>query len=186
MSAVTDTPSIGPVLRSMIIVWGAVGVASLLGRGVFNLTATSIHTITSGELAWYHWVALAAWIVIMGLLHGWVIFARHYGPMVAARALHLSRHPVWWHVLLAPLFCVGLFHADRLRMATVWILVPFFMTLAILLRMYLPDPWLGICLSGVAVALWIGVLSIMWNGGVALFTGQSSGRPHLPVDPAAS
>ena len=88
-------------------------------------------------------------------------FQRGYSPRVAARALHLKDNPQLWDVALAPVFCMGLFHATRRRLMTSWIVAVAVILLIIAVRA-LPPLWRGIVDLGVVVALAWGVAALWY------------------------
>jgi hypothetical protein len=63
-------------------------------------------------------------------------------------------------LLLAPLFCMGYFHATRKRMLTSIILTSAIIVLVLLVGLA-PQPWRGIIDVGVIIGLGLGVGSII-------------------------
>ena len=67
----------------------------------------------------------------------------------------------WYHILLAPLFCMGFIHATRTRKVIAFSLTLMIICFIILVRL-LPQPWRGIVDAGVVVGLAIGILSLLY------------------------
>ena len=65
------------------------------------------------------WAAYAAFVVFMTYVEGYKAFHRKFSPMVVARALTLRDAPLH-HVVFAPFYAMGLFHASKKRLATSW------------------------------------------------------------------
>ena len=142
--------------------WGVGGLVA------FTVSAI-VRMITIGFAAyqypfeWGHWALLWTWVPMMAWAEGYRGFHRSFSPMVAARALHLARHPRPFHVLLAPVYCLGLIHATTDRRTRSTVLVVGIAALVLLVRR-LDQPWRGIIDLGVIVGLSIGVVSmIVWT-----------------------
>ena len=103
------------------MLWGVAGVSLLLLSAVFRLGAVALQTLRM-DLDRWHRVACVVSLIFIGITEGYMAFQRGYSPRVAARALHLKDNPQLWHVVLAPVFCMGLIHATRRRLMSSWIL----------------------------------------------------------------
>lgn len=146
-------------------------VGALWGVGglVAFIVGALVRMITIGFAAyehpfeWGHWALLWTWVPMMAWAEGYRGFHRSFSPMVAARALHLAGHPRPLHVLLAPIYCLGLIHATTDRKIRSTILTVGIAALVLIVRQ-LDQPWRGIIDLGVIVGLSIGVLSmIAWT-----------------------
>ncbi len=142
------------------MLWGVAGVSLLLLSAVFRLGAVALQTLRM-DLDWWHWVACGISLVFLGITEGYMAFQRSYSPRVAARALHLKDNPQLWHVVLAPVFCMGLIHATRRLLISSWILAVAVILIIIAVRA-LPPPWRGIVDLGVVVALAWGVAALWY------------------------
>ena len=91
---------------------------------------------------------------------GYKGFQKGFSPRVVARAVHLSRHPVAWHVLLAPLYCMGYIHATKKRRIVALSVTAGVVTLVLVVGL-LPQPWHGIVDLGVVAGLGYGVIAIL-------------------------
>jgi hypothetical protein len=170
--------------------WGLAGVSLLLGTAIFRLATQALAALQM-ELAPHAWLALVANLIFMGVFEGYRGFQKGFSPLVAARALHLANQPRTLWLLLAPLFCMGYFHATRRRLITSYALTTGIVTLVMLVRL-LPQPWRGIVDAGVVlglswglVALWI--FSVRAFGSAAFtYSPQVPGAPESASDPQKS
>jgi len=151
--------------------WGILGVAALLSNALERLAPMAGEALSGGQFGAAHWVALAACVGFMGFFEGYRAFQRGFCPRVVSRALHLAAHPRPLHVLLAPLYCMGLVHASRRRLTVSWSLTLGIVCLVVAVRM-LAQPWRGIVDAGVVVGLGWGLVSLL-----ALALRAAAGRP---------
>lgn len=155
--------------------WGLVGVALLLGSALWRLVPYAVE-LGAFALTPLHWIAVVLWTLFMAWTEGYKGFHLGFSPRVAARARYLREHPRIVHVLLAPLFCFGYFHATRRRQITS-IAVSLGIVLIVIGVKQLAQPWRGIVDVGVVVGLSMGIVSLFVHGARAL-TAQ-----HYPHDP---
>ncbi len=167
----------GTILGWLAAAWGLVGVSALLLRALSRLTPVAIEGLGSPSLGPWHWVAAAVWLVAMAYFEGYKGFQRGFAPRVVVRALHLVRHPQPLHVLLAPLFCMGLIHARKRRLITSWIVVAGVVTLVFAVGL-LAQPWRGLVDAGVVVGLAWGLAAIVGYA-VRALTGRP---PQMSAD----
>lgn len=147
--------------------WGVLGVALLLCRALYQLTPLALEPIVSSSLGPPHWLLLVAWVGFNAYAEGYVGFHQKFSPRVVGRALDLGRNPTLLRVLLAPPYCIGLFHAPRKTMITSWTLVLVIAAVVFGVR-HLPQPWRGIIDAGVVVGLGIGLVSLVARFFIAL------------------
>lgn len=142
------------------MLWGVTGVVLLLVQPLMRLTPYALEAVREG-LTGVQWAVLGAWLVINAHAEGYRGFHRRFSPRVIARAQVLARspRPVW--VLLAPLFCMSLFHASRRGLIVARVLVVAIVLLVILVRQ-LDQPWRGIVDAGVVLGLGIGLGSLVY------------------------
>jgi hypothetical protein len=115
----------------------------------------------------------------MAYFEGYRGFQLRFSPRAVVRAQTLGQAP-WWCRLLAPLYCMGMVHATRRRLAGTWGMIAGIVMMVLLIR-WLPQPWRGAVDAGVVVGLSWGVLSILDQTRRALL-GQAAGiDPDLPV-----
>jgi len=148
--------------RELIIAsWGIAGVIALVSRALISLTPIALETIRSGQLRTWHWVVLVGWVVTNAYAEGLVGFHRKFSPRTVDRALYLGRNPTWGRVLLAPAFCMGLFHAPRKVRIVSRSMVVGIILLVVTVR-HLAQPWRGIIDAGVVVGLALGLASLIY------------------------
>ncbi len=158
--------------------WGLAGVIILLGSAIYRLSPLALDAF-SYDLLWYHWVALAVIVFFMAYVEGYRAFQQAFSPRVAARARYLRDHPNMMHSILAPLFCMAYFHANRRRQITSLSVTAGIIILVILVR-FLEQPWRGIIDGGVVVGLAWGLVSLAVYGYQALTVDRFPYAPEVP------
>lgn len=157
-------------------VWGVLGLSALLVWAIYRLSGYAMEG-WSVAWSWWHWVFFAGWMLFMLYGEGYKGFQKGFSPRVVARGMHLARHPVGWHVALAPLYCMGYIHATRKRRIVSFSVTAGVIALVLLVHL-LPQPWHGIVDLGVVAGLAWGVISIL-----VFAVGQIAGRPvDVPPD----
>lgn len=156
-------------------IWGILGVTLILGSAIMRIWPRVFDAFKLG-LSPLEWIALILWNLFMVVAEGYQGFQKLFSPRVAARTWHLVNcgRPV--DLILAPLYCIGYFHATRKRMITSWSLTAGITFIVIIVR-YLPQPWRGIIDSGVVLGLLYGLL---W---VYVFTIRTFKSHAYIVDP---
>jgi hypothetical protein len=162
-------------------VWGVLGAAGLLLRAIWGLTPVAVEALTRHPLGAGQWLFAVGGAAFFGFFEGYKGFQRGFSPRVVARALHLAGEPRPLHVLLAPLFCMGLFHASRRRLVASWVLL-LAVTGAVLAMRLVPQPARGIVDLGVVVGLGWGLVALL------VFAARAvAGAPaRVPTDLPAS
>ena len=130
-------------------------------------------------LSMSHWTALVVSLLFMGYAEGYRGFQCRFSPRAAARARYLKQHPTPLRILLAPLFCMGFFHATRKRKIVAYSLTTMIILLIIFVRR-LPQPWRGIVDAGVLLGLGWGVISLWYFSLRAFFGKNFSVSPETP------
>ncbi len=143
----------------LILGWGIGGVLWLLGRAIWRMLVVTAQ-LEVGALGGAHLVFGASWIAFMAYSEGYRAFQLRFSPRVVKRALWLARERRLWLSLVAPMFCMGLFHATRKRLIVSWSVVALIVLLIIGVRM-LEQPWRGLIDAGVVVGLGWGVVAII-------------------------
>lgn len=168
----------GNLVKNFGALWGITGVILLLGSAVCRLVPLAIAAFST-HFSWFHWLAWGASILFMAYSEGYKGFLLHFSPRVVARALYLCEHPRTLHILFAPLFCMGYFHATRRRK-----IVSFTLTLgiiALILAVHrLAQPWRGIIDAGVVIGLVWGIISIFWFTCRAISGNSFDYSPEVP------
>ena len=163
------------MLKLLAILWGLGGVFWLIGSAVWRLTPRAVEAIQS-DLSVLQWVILVGWAIFMLVAEGVRGFQKQFSPRVVARAKYLSEHPVGWHVLLAPAYCMGFFHATKKRKIVTWCLFSGIVILIVLVSQ-LPQPWRGIVDLGVVLGLAYGLLWIL------IYAARCFGGGSFDTDP---
>lgn len=166
------------VLGILAAFWGFIGVVFILGSAILRLGEIGLQTFDS-PLFWYHWLALATSILFMGFAEGYRGFQKGFSPRVAARVKYLYDHATPVRVVLAPLFCMGLFDIEkRRRMITIYLIIG--IICLVQLVHLLDQPWRGIVDAGVVTGLSWGVISFVVFT-LKAFTDQSFNHsPEVP------
>jgi len=140
--------------------WGLAGVEVFLMSGVIRVMPSwseislSPHRLLAG-------VALALLLPLMMYFEGYRGFYKGFAPRVVSRSKALSVEPQILHSLLAPLFCMGFVGSTTRRKVSLWIITITIVGLVIWIKA-LPQPWRWVIDVSVGVALFGGVLSIIW------------------------
>ncbi len=158
--------------------WGLAGVSLLLGSAVYRLTPLALDAFTY-DFRWYHWFFLILVLFFMAYAEGYRAFQQGFSPRVAARARYLRNHRNKLHALLAPLFCMGYFHAPKTRRITAISVTVGIIILIVLVRL-LPQPWRGIVDAGVVVGLAWGLISLAVFSLQAFTAEQFDYSPEVP------
>ena len=163
--------------------WGVLGLTALLGWAVFRVYPFALEA-THEPWHWYEMAFFIFWMIFMLYGEGYKGFQKGFSPRVVARAVHLSKNPVWWHVLLAPLYCMGYIHATRKRRIVALSVTSGIVVLIVAVH-WLPQPWRGIVDMGVVAGLLYGVLA-MWVYAIRVLIGRELSHPtDVPhADPA--
>ncbi|MDF1561524.1 MAG: hypothetical protein P1V51_00695 [Deltaproteobacteria bacterium] len=163
--------------------WGVAGVVLLCTSAIVRLAPLAWEPIRTGELLWWHGLLYALSVVLMAYSEGYKGFQKAFAPRVVSRAAHLARDPRLLHALLAPFFCMALFHAPRRRKIVSWSITTGVILLIVLVRLT-PQPWRGIIDAGVVVGLGWGVAAILAFALRTLMGAPPPAAPELP-EPAA-
>ena len=142
--------------------WGVFGVLALLAQAMWRLTPLALEPILGGSLTPAQATLYGVWVVFNAYAEGYRGFHKRFSPRVVSRALHLARKPQLLHVLLAPAFCMSLFHATKRGKIVAWSVTLGVIALVILVRAA-PQPWRGIIDGGVVVGLFLGAVSIVYH-----------------------
>ena len=99
-------------VRFIGVPWAIIGVSVLLLRAIIGLSKHAANAIEGGLSAW-QWTALVAFALFMLVAEGYRGFQKKFSPRTAARVKYLRDHPTLLRIVLAPLFSMGFFHANR-------------------------------------------------------------------------
>jgi len=159
-------------------IWGIAGVVLLLGSAAYRLCPLFVDSFNQ-HYHWYHWLSLVIFIIFMIYYEGIKGFQRSFSPRVAARAKHLAQNPTVSHTILAPLFCMGYFHATKKRIISSTVLTCVILLL-IFITAQLTQPWRGIVDAGVVTGLLWGAASTLYYGFSAFYSNEFAYSADLP------
>lgn len=169
----TDSPP--TALGTLAATWGLLGVGLLLSSALYRLAPIAYEALT-GPLTGVQWAFGIGFAAFMAYGEGYRGFQRAFSPRVVARARWLRAHPSPLRLVLAPFFCMGLFHATPKRLKVSWSITTMVIGLIIGVR-FLPAPWRGLVDAGVVLGLSWGMAAIVgWLVAAAL-------GKELPVPP---
>ena len=160
------------ILGILGALWGVGGVLALLLSACFRLWPKAVDAFTH-PFAWYHWASLIVVVLGMAYAEGYKGFQKAFSPRTAARARHLRQNPRIDHVILAPFFCMGYFHATRRRKITSLSLTLGIIVLIVMVS-FVSQPWRGIIDAGVVLGLGWGIISLI------IFSIQAFGAGEFP------
>ena len=163
-------------MRIIGVVWGVAGVSALLLRAIIGLAPRALEAIEGGLSTW-QWTFLIGFALFMLVAEGYRGFQKKFSPRTAARVKYLRDHATPLRVLLAPVFCMGFFHANRKTRLTAIILTLGIITLVLAVTYLCPDPWRGIIDFGVVLGLSWGLISF-W-----IFTIQALTKENFSHSP---
>lgn len=132
---------------------------AMLAYAVVHLLGRSIEAF-GHAWDWRHWSLFILNTAFMAHSEGYMGFQKSFAPRVVARARVLRERPSFLRLLLAPLFCMGYFHATRRRLLSIYTLTLGIVGLIVVFR-YISQPWRGILDCGVVVGLSWGMASIV-------------------------
>jgi hypothetical protein len=160
-------------------VWGLLGAAALLLNAVVRLAPVAVEAFAGYRLDAWQWLLTLGGVAFMGYFEGYRGFQQGFSPRVVVRALHLARNPRPLHVVLAPLFCMGLIHASRRRLTASWVLLAGIVVLVLLVR-GVPQPYRGIIDVGVVFGLAWGLVALAAFAWGAIVGSPPRVSPELP------
>lgn len=164
--------------RFIAPLWGLAGVFFLLGFAVYRLVPRAIEAVEMGLSTW-QWTILTLWTMFMAVAEGYGGFQKRFSPRTAARARYLREQPSTMRVLLAPLFCMGYFHATR-RVQIISISLTAAIVAMIILISFCSQPWRGIIDFGVVVGLAWGMISLAGFAWKSLTGSEFKYSPDTP------
>jgi hypothetical protein len=163
----------------VVFTWGVAGVLLLFGRAIWRLAPLAWEPIADGSLSAMQIGLYAAWVVFNAYSEGYRAFQKAFCPRVVGRAYHVAQNPTLLQALLAPAYCLSLFHANRRGLTVAWIMLGVIALLVALLRIT-PQPWRGIIDGGVVVALVWGSVVMLIMASRALVSGPPRAKLNLP------
>jgi hypothetical protein len=167
------------VVFVVTFLWGVLGVLALFARALVRLAPMAWQPIADGSMTALHIALYVAWVAFNAYGEGYRAFQKSFCPRVIGRAHHLASNPKLLHALLAPLYCLSLFHANRRGLTLAWVMLAVIAALVWLLGIT-PQPWRGIVDGGVVVALAWGAVALVVMGVQALKGAPPKAKLGLP------
>ena len=173
--------SVGNVLASL---WGASGVAYILMKAIRRVLPIALEPFSKADgiipLTNFQLGAYVLTCLFFAYAEGYKGFQLKFSPLVVARSFTLKpkTSPIH-HLLLAPLYSMGLFHATKKRMIVSWSVTIGVATIVAAVKK-MPYPWRNIVDAGVVIGLSWGTISILGGYIISLLTGIAP----IDVDPA--
>jgi len=174
--------SIGNIVTSL---WGTAGVVYILLKAIKRVVPIALEPFGKGENAvpltqsqLFAYIVTCLWFAYV---EGYKGFQKKFSPLVVSRSFTLQpTKSQFHHILLAPLYSMGLFHATKKRMIVSWsVSIGVAAIVAAVKR--LPYPWRNIVDAGVVVGLSWGTLAILGGYALSLITGIAPTQdPALP------
>ncbi|UCD25823.1 MAG: hypothetical protein JSW51_03515 [Gemmatimonadota bacterium] len=155
--------------------WGVLGVSLLLAIASYRLARLAAIALDHA-LDWQHWAGSVIFTAFMLYSEGYRGFQLSFSPMVAARARYLRANPRLTHVVLAPAFCMGYFHATRARRIKSTLLTIMIVIFVVLVQR-IEQPWRGIVDAGVVAGLAWGLVTLV------VFCHQALSRREFRYSP---
>lgn len=159
-------------------VWGVLGISLLLGSAIYRLTLVAVNAFRY-HLSPLQWAFLGAFLPLMLYFEGYRGFHLSFSRRVAARARYLNENPHVGHSLLAPVFCMGFFHATRRRKVTSSVLTLMIISLVTIVH-HIVQPWRGIIDVGVVAGLVWGLFALLVFVIIAFTSDVFDHSPEVP------
>ena len=144
---------------SLAAAWGLAGTMLLLLSAIVHLLTISFNTLAHGLLP-IHWITLAGSVVIIASIEGCTALQRHWVQRVIERTTYLHWHWTPARLVLAPLYCMSLFHATAQRLLVAWAGITSMAVLIVVLYQ-LAQPWSGVIATGVLALLAWGLAALL-------------------------
>ena len=120
--AVAQTASpLEPSARSPVVAWGVCGFLGIMGSAIGRLTKVAIVPVLQRDLTLLQWSLFGSTMAAFAFFEGYKAFQLKFSPMLVQRAMTLSREGTpLHHIVLAPFYSMGLFHATKKRRIIAW------------------------------------------------------------------
>jgi hypothetical protein len=163
----------------LVFAWGVAGVLALFVRALLRLTPMAWQPISTRSLTGFQIALYVLWVIFNAYSEGYRAFQKSFCPRVVGRAYHLAQNPKPLRALLAPAYCLSLFHANRRGLIVAWTMLVVIAGLVALLRIT-PQPWRGIVDGGVVVALTWGAIAMLVMAFRTLSGAPPTAKLNLP------
>jgi hypothetical protein len=159
-----------------VVIWGLVGIFSLLLRAIYRLSLISLELVRGESLTVPQWCFLGLWVAFMLYGEGYKGFHKAFSPRVVLRLHVLAARPSLGWGLVAPMVGMGLLRATRKRLIVSWCVLSGIVVLVLSVSQF-PYPYRSIVDLGVVMGLLVGCVSLLYHYGRAF-------RGHLPAMPS--
>lgn len=139
--------------------WGIIGVIAILTFAIIRLTPFSLEALRE-PLSGLQWVIVISWSIFMIISEGYDGFYKRIAPRIIIRARELREKGTYVQLLLAPLYCLNYFAAEKKRMIVAYTAIGTIIV-AVMLVHQLAQPWRGIIDTGVVAGLLAGCIGII-------------------------
>jgi hypothetical protein len=139
--------------------WGLLGIVLVVGDAIVRVWPYTRDALRHGLTA-TQWVVLVAWVAVMVLAEGYRGFQKRFAPRVVRRNRELAERGRGIDLLLAPLYCIGYFHAERRQIISSAALTVGIVALILVVRTF-AQPWRGVIDAGVLAGLAYGLLAVL-------------------------
>ena len=144
----------------LIALWAILGVSFILGNAIWKLSPLAIEPFQKQNLSTIQWIIYGIWLLFMGYSEGYRGFQKAFCPRVVSRAWTLNFSSAPHHILFAPLYSMGYFHATKKRMIVSWSITTAIVGLVLLVK-FLPYPYRHIVDGGVVLGLSYGLACLL-------------------------
>jgi len=165
------------------LAWAVLAFSAILIRAIWTLAPMALEPIREHTLSTVQIILYIAWVIFMAYSEGYKGFQRQLAPRFAVRGVYAGHSGRPLLVILAPLFCMGLFHATRRRLIIAWSVLIGVIVLIVAVRQF-DQPWRGIIDGGVVVGLTWGVIAIWYYAILALIGRPPDVTADVPDEPA--
>lgn len=153
--------------------WGILGFTVLVARALLGMSPEIENMLATPLNAWQQ-IGLVVIVLVFGLVKGYFIFRQRFCRSYASRIGELSLQPVkLLYAVLAPLYCLNLIGAERRQLVRGYAIIAGIILMIVSVK-FVPAPWRGMILTGVAVALTWAALEIAYQGFKKLFVPTQS------------
>ena len=149
------------------------------GNAIWKLFPLAQAPFLQKDLLYWQWIMYAIWVIFMGYSEGYRGFQKAFCPRVVRRAWTLHSSSPLLHIVLAPLYSMGYFHATRKRKIVSWSITTAIVGLVLIVKL-LPYPYRHIVDGGVVFGLSYGLVCLILFTARALWGSLPSVSPDLP------
>jgi len=174
----------GKIINILASLWGAGGVIMILRKSIVRILPIAMEPFGSSApfpLSTFQLGSYIAMCVWFAYVEGYKGFQLKFSPLVVSRAFTLKPMdgtPIH-HILGAPFYSMGLFHATKKRKIVSWS-VTLGVAVIVAAVKRLPYPWRNIIDAGVIVGLTWGSLSIAIEWVKVVLGKKNTINPALP------